>query len=106
MATDQSNWVLVDFEKAEVGPGSKAGSLVLTVTGNTPSSSPSGTEVKLSPVAYVTQPDFWRIEVLWDRAGAIFQSLHPYSVSMPVDGVRGEQGVEVVGRTRSEKVAC
>lgn len=100
-----SNWVPVDFDKAELQPGSVPGSLVLVVSGNTSSSSSRGCPVKLVPATYVTQPDYWRVEVLWDRAHAIFQSECPFSVFMPLDGIRGRLGIELIGKTASRRLA-
>ncbi len=100
-----SDWVPVDFDKAELQPGSVPGSLVLAVSGNTSSSSSRGCPVKLVPATYVAQPDYWRIEVLWDRADAIFQSICPFSVSIPLDGIRGRLGIELIGKTISQRLA-
>jgi len=97
-------WVAVDFESATVSAGKTPDSFVLTVTGHTSSSSSLGCPVKLSAAKYVTQPEYWRIEVLWDCADAIFQSLCDFSVSIPLDGIRGKQGIEVVGRKRHEQI--
>ena len=77
---------------------------MLTVTGETSSCSQLGCPVKLVPVTYVAQPEYWRIEVLWDCADAIFKSICPFEVSIALDGIAGSKGVEVVGRTRSEKL--
>jgi hypothetical protein len=100
----QEKWVLVDFESAEIHPGEKPASTMLTVTGNTPACSVAGCPVKLAARTYFAQPEFWGIEVMWDRADAIFQTLCPFKVSIPLEGIRGTKGIEVVGRTRSEQI--
>ena len=102
MSTDHQ-WVGVDFDKAEIHTEGGHGA-VLTVTGNTPSSSARGCPVKLVPATYSAQPEFWRVEVLWDRADAIFQALCPFEVSIAIDDIRGTRGIEVVGGTRSEQL--
>ena len=96
-------WVPVDFESATIQtnpPKSK----MLTVKGQTPSSSSEGSPVKLQPVKYVVQPEYWRIDVLWDRADAIFQSLNSYEASLDLTGVTGTKGIEVVGKHSNKKI--
>lgn len=97
-------WVPVDFESATIQTNPSK-SKVLIVKGQTPSSSSEGSPVKLQPVKYVVRPEYWRIDVLWDRADAIFQSLNSYEAP-PLDltGVTGTKGIEVVGKDRSEKI--
>jgi hypothetical protein len=101
---DAPEWVPVNFEKAVVLPGEKPGSHILKVTGQTPSASGDGCPVKLEPAVYIVQPDYWRIEILWNRHNAIFQSLCPYTVTIPLDRFRGKKGIEVVGESNSEKI--
>ena len=103
MSTDHQ-WVSVDFEKAELHNSGSHGARVLTVTGNTPSSSVRGCPIKLVPATYSSQPEYWRVEVLWDRADAIFQSICPFEASVPIDDIRGTKGIEVVGKTRVERL--
>ena len=100
----QEQWVQVDFERAEIHPGDTPGSLILTVTGNTPSSSAAGCPVQLVPRTYVTPPQLWVIEVMWDRADAIFQTVCPFQVSLPLEGIRGTKGLEIVGHTCSQQL--
>jgi hypothetical protein len=99
----EAEWVLVNFEKVEILPGEKAGQRILKVTGNTPSGSGNGCPVKLAPAVYVTRPEYWKFEVLWDRRDAIFQSLCSYEVSIPLHFL-GTKGVEIVGCAHSEKI--
>jgi len=101
----QSNWVPLDFRKAVVDAGQEPGSLVLTVTGDKPRDAQRGSPVKLEPVAYTTQPEYWKIEVLWDSANANLPMVTPFTVSISLDGIRGTKGVEVVGQTRSQKIS-
>jgi hypothetical protein len=53
---------------------------------------------------YLVQPAYWEISVEWDEAGAIYQALSPYHVSLPLDGILGSKGIEVVGLRKSEKI--
>ena len=103
-AGETAEWVPVNFEKAEILPGAKPGSHILKVTGHTPSASGDGCPVKLQPSVYVVQPEYWRIEVMWNRHNAIFQSLCAYEVSIPLDRFQGKKGIEVVGEDNSEKI--
>ena len=102
---DQSTWVPLDFRRAVVIPGKEPGSLLLTVTGDKPRDAPRGSAVKLEPVAYATQPEYCKIEVLWDSANANLPMVTPFTVSISLDGIRGTKGVEVVGQTRSQKIS-
>lgn len=98
-------WFPLDFRKAVVAPGETPGSLVLTVSGDKPRDAQGGAKVKLEPLAYKAQPEFWKIEVLWDTTNAIFPVVTPFTVSIPLDGVRGTKGIEVVGQTKRQKIS-
>jgi len=102
---DQSTWVPLDFRKAVVIPGKEPDSLLLTVTGDKPRDAQRGSAVKLEPLTYATQPEYWRIEVLWDSANANLPMVTPFTVSISLDRIRGTKGVEVVGQTRSQKIS-
>ena len=97
-------WVPLDFRKATVAPGPKRGSFVLTVSGDKPRDSENGSPVKLQPMVYETQPEYWRIEVLWDEDEAVVPIITPFSVSISLDGVRGTRGIRVAGQTRFQKI--
>lgn len=97
--------VPLDFRKAVVAPGETPGSLVLTVSGDTPRSAQRGATVKLQPIIYKAQPEYWKIEVLWDPENANVPFVTPFKVSIPLDGIRGTKGIEVVGQTRSQKIS-
>src|SRR5215471_6498153 len=104
-ATQQRRrWVPLDFRKAVVATGPKRGSYVLTVSGDKPRDAESGSPVKLQPMVYETQPEYWRIEVLWDEDDAIVPIITPFTVSIPLDGVRGTRGIRVAGQTRFQKI--
>ncbi|HEY6252204.1 MAG TPA: hypothetical protein VI685_19795 [Candidatus Angelobacter sp.] len=95
----------MDFRKAVVAPGATPGSLVLTVTGDKPREARGGAPVKLQPLSYEVQPEYWKVEVLWDTANANVPAIAPFSVSISLDGIRGTKGIEVVGQSRSQKIS-
>lgn len=101
----QPTWVPLDFRKAVVVPGETPGSLVLTVTGDKPRNALRGAAVKLQPLTYDSQPEYWKIEVLWDTANANVPIVTPFTVSIAVDQLRGTKGIEVVGQSRSQKIS-
>lgn len=101
----QPNWVPLDFRRAAVGKGTAEGSLVLTVSGDKPREARGGAAVKLEPLTYTEQPEYWKIEVLWDSADATVPMVTPFTVSIPVDQIRGSKGIEVVGQTKRQKIS-
>lgn len=60
--------------------------------------------VELRPLTYIRQPEFWGIEVVGFLPGFGLPVVAPYTVSLPLDGVTGRRGIEVLGATRSEKI--
>lgn len=88
-----------------VAPGETPDSLVLTVSGDKPRDAQGGAKVKLEPAAYEVQPEYWKIEVLWDPANANVPFVTPFKVSLPLDGIRGTKGIEVVGQTKKQKIS-
>lgn len=81
---------LIDFETTDIQ---------LAVTGTTPN---RDAKVELSPRQYVTQPEYWGIEVVETYHGML-PSIGHYSVSISLEGIVGTKGIEVIGATRSEK---
>jgi hypothetical protein len=61
-------------------------------------------QVDLMPLIYIRQPDYWEIEVVGCLRGIGLPVLMPYTVSLPLDGVRGVYGVEIVGATRRKRL--
>lgn len=98
-------WVPLDFRKAVVGPGETPESLLLTVSGDKPRDARGGAPVKLEPMKYDAQPEYWKIEVLWDAAGATVPMVTPFTVSIVLDRFRGTRGVELVGQTKRQKIS-
>jgi hypothetical protein len=85
---------LIDFAKCEVRPGFLPDTYILIVTGVKPY---ANMQVDLMPLVYIRQPDYWEIEVVGCLRGIGLPVLMPYTVALPLDGVRGIHGVEVVG---------
>jgi hypothetical protein len=101
---------LIDFERAEVWSLATPAVLGfppqfgLGVTGITPF---LDMEVELVPLVFTRQPEYWGIEVVGRlRGGGEIgaAAVEPYAVSIPLSGITGTKGVEVIGATRSEKI--
>jgi hypothetical protein len=91
---------LIGFDQAEVITGIVPGQYILVVSGEKPY---LNMEVRLVPRIYVQRPDYWEIEVVGCLAGIGLPATAPYHVWLPLDGILGTQGVEVVGASRSER---
>jgi hypothetical protein len=62
-------------------------------------------EVQLVPLVFVQQPEFWGIEVVGRLPGGIgLPALTPYDVSIPLSGIIGTKGIEVIGASRSKRI--
>ncbi|HMS41715.1 MAG TPA: hypothetical protein PKE69_15900 [Pyrinomonadaceae bacterium] len=92
---------LIGFEDAQVIGGFINDTYILTVSGTKPY---MNMEVRLSPVIYTHQPDYWEIEVVGVLSGFGLPALAPYSVSLPLDGILGIIGVEVVGANARQQI--
>jgi hypothetical protein len=93
---------LIDFETAEVRPGFVTGTFILVVSGTKPYANMT---VELRPLIYIRRPAYWGIEVVGCLPGFGLPALAPYTVALPLDGVTGTRGVEVLGATRSRRIA-
>jgi hypothetical protein len=100
----ERRWVPLDFRKAVVRPGAKGGSYVLTVSGDKPRDAKNGAAVKLQPMVHEIQPEYWRIEVLWEEDEAVLPIITPFTVSISLDGICGTKGIRVAGQTRFQKI--
>ena len=93
---------LIDFERAEVRPGFVPDTFVLIVSGTVPC---ANMRVELIPVVYIQRPDYWEIEVVAFLRGPIcLPQVRKYTETIPLDGVMGTAGIEVVGATRRERI--
>jgi hypothetical protein len=94
---------LLDFEWAEVAAlESFPPQFLLRVGGTKPYANLS---VDLSPLVHIRQPEYWDIEVVGRlRGGILLPAEVPYEVSLPLSGITGTAGVEVIGATHSENI--
>jgi len=92
---------LIDFERAEVRPGFLPGTYILVVSGTKPY---LNMQVTLSPLVYVRQPEYWGIEVIGSLPGIGLPTLTPYTVSLPLDGIQGSLGIEVIGANQTQLI--
>lgn len=92
---------LIDFEKAEPHPGF-AGGWILVVQGEAPY---KNMDVRLVPRVYVQQPDYWGIEVVGTLTDDVVPDVTgPYAVALPLEGVTGKKGIEVIGANRTQEI--
>lgn len=90
---------LIAFERIQIV--TLHGTSVLAVSGRKPY---ANMEVRLEPRVYVQQPEYWAIEVIGQLPGGIgLPVVTPYTVSLPLTGIIGTKGIEVVGADRSER---
>ena len=73
---------------------------VLVVSGTKPF---VNMEVTLEPLVFIRQPEYWGIEVVGRLPGVGLPALAPYQVSIPLAGITGTKGIEVIGATRTER---
>jgi hypothetical protein len=92
---------LIDFERAEVRPGFLPGTYILVVSGTKPY---LNMQVELSPLVYVRRPEYWGIEVIGSLPGIGLPTLTPYTVSLPLDGIQGSIGIEVIGANQTQLI--
>jgi hypothetical protein len=91
----------IDFDSAEV-VGDFPGGHILLVRGEAPC---ANMEVRLSPLIYIDCPEYWGIEVLGSLPGNIcLTALHPFELTIPLAGITGSRGIEVLGGRRSEQI--
>jgi hypothetical protein len=92
---------LIDFTDVDVRPGFVTNTYILIVSGTKPY---VNMKVDLVPRVYIQQPAFWGIEVIGCLPGIGLPTEAPYTASLPLDGIRGTEGIEVIGATRSQKI--
>jgi hypothetical protein len=106
LSTD--NGFLIDYERAEViTPMIYPPQPRLVVSGVTTYQM----DVSLVPLVYVSQPQYWGIQVVGstgpDTGPRPTQPISaiPYSVELDLEGVNGTEGVEVIGANCTERIA-
>ena len=94
---------LINFERAEVRTlESFPPQYLLVVSGIKPY---LNMRVNLVPLVYIRQPEYWGIEVVGHIRGGIgLTATAPYTASIPLAGITGTRGTEVIGANRSEKI--
>lgn len=92
---------LINFDRAEVRPGFVTNTYFLIVSGTKPY---LNMQVHLSPLIYIRRPEYWGIEVIGTLSGIGLPATAPYQVFIPLDGIIGTKGVEVIGATKRKKI--
>jgi hypothetical protein len=98
---------LIDFERVDViSPMIYPPRPRLVVSGLLPT---PGTEVSLVPLTYVSQPQYWGIQVVGTigelgAPSAPADGPVPYRVELDLAGITGTEGVEVIGASGTQKV--
>ncbi len=59
--------------------------------------------IELRPRCYPTPPDFWVIEVVGTLPGYGVRGAVDYHVVLPLAGLWGHEGIEIVGATKTER---
>jgi hypothetical protein len=91
----------INFTRAVVRPGFVPNTYFLVVWGTKPC---INMLVELSPLVYIQQPDYWGIEVVGSLPGFCLPATAPYVVSIPLDGIIGKKGIEVIGATKRKRI--
>jgi hypothetical protein len=97
---------LIDFVRAEaITQMSYPPRPVLVVAGEMPY---GATEVTLVPLVYISQPQYWGIQVVgtFEAGPHVSQPIAavPYSVEIALAGITGTEGIEVIGANSTEKI--
>ena len=101
-APTSSSVRLINFDKAKVITGFVPGKYILVVSGTAPC---ANMVVELSPLIYIQQPDYWGIEVIGSLPGGIcLPAMKHYTESLPLDGIMGKKGIEVIGANKRQKI--
>jgi hypothetical protein len=91
----------INFTSAKIHLGIVPGSFILAVKGTKPYLNMT---VRLSPLIYIQRPDYWGIEVVGSLPGFGIPANSPYAVSLPLDGILGKKGIEVIGANKKLKI--
>ena len=92
---------LLDFDDAELVSGGPDCPVVLRVKGQAPC---MNMEVRLVPLIYIQQPDYWVVHVVGDLQGGIcLEAIREYDEIL-VPAPLGKQGVVVVGQSKRERL--
>ncbi len=100
-APASSSVTLLPFDQAKVISGIVPGKYILVVAGTKPY---ANMIVMLSPLIYIRKPEYWGIEVVGTLPGIGIPKLTPYVVTIPLDGIIGSKGIEVIGSNKTKKI--
>lgn len=92
---------LISFDKAVVRPGFVPKTYFLIVTGKKPY---ANMQVHLDPLIYVAKPEYWGIRVVGTMLGVGIPVMTPYFVTIPLSGIIGKKGIEVIGSNKKLKI--
>ncbi len=92
---------LMPYTKATIRPGFIKDTWFLNVAGT---KTWSNIQVTLNPMIYIHKPDYWEIEVVGCISGVGIPVNEPYIVTIPLEGITGHKGIEVVGAMKREKL--
>ena len=93
---------VLDFESAEVLTETPLGYWALFVHGEKPY---EAMWVTLQPLYYVQQPEYWGIEVVGCLpSGPVTDLTGNYVAILPLPGVMGTKGIEVIGASGSKTI--
>ncbi|ADJ27134.1 hypothetical protein [Nitrosococcus watsonii] len=88
--------------QADLRPGFVSNTWILTVAGKKPN---LNTIVKIRPLIYIRQPEYWGFDILDCRRGDIvLPNVAPYTESLDVTSYLGTCGVEVFWADESQRI--
>ncbi|MDJ0952014.1 MAG: hypothetical protein QNJ94_24140 [Alphaproteobacteria bacterium] len=91
---------VIDFETSDIVGGVVGDTWMVTVSGMKPYTNMT---VRLVPLVYAKQPEYWGIEVVGCLYGIGSPAYTPYLESLKLDDIRGTKGVVIIGASNSEK---
>ena len=92
---------IIEFRTAKVVPGFIPNTWILIVSGTKPY---LNMKVELKPLIYIRRPEYWGIEVVGSLHGIGLPATAPYTVSLPLDGIIGTKGIEVIGANKKQQI--
>ncbi len=90
----------IDFDKADVVPGFVSNTFFLIVAGAKPWTT---MKVELHPLIYITQPQYWGIEVVACQDGIGLPTTAPYHITLDITHLLGAKGIEVIGGSSTKQ---
>lgn len=84
----------IDFDCARVDRDTEE----LVVTGEV---NRGGGTVDLLPYKYITIPDYWVVDLVWDQTNALFTSITPFEARIHLASIQGIKGIILKGKYKS-----